>query len=343
MNQQFLSGVTTAALTTFLGTTVSLFGSPSQAIASDAEAEPTTVEQLSKTTTTEENPIATSSIPEPSTIVNPDNSQSQTIENQDNSIATIYPHQWKGLPAVTLRVRNIPVLTFLGSPKASATNRQTQAIAASQDKIAIDTTQSQNDPVSRANAVASRLNQLSQEKFDAQKITVSWNSKSQSYSIKAEAEELVSVDQNTILPDTTNNLANDALQATNRIRRLMGDAPPLSEIIGKPKPSAIHALKGRVRGANSSGLASWYGPGFHGSQTASGERFNQYALTAAHRSLPFGTKVRVTNVNNGRSVIVRINDRGPHVRGRIIDLSRGAASAIGAGGVANVSLEVLGR
>jgi rare lipoprotein A len=73
------------------------------------------------------------------------------------------------------------------------------------------------------------------------------------------------------------------------------------------------------------GLASWYGPGFHGRRTASGKRFDMAALTAAHRSLPFGSRVRVTNLTNGRSVIVRINDRGPYVKPRIIDLSRAAA------------------
>ncbi len=79
--------------------------------------------------------------------------------------------------------------------------------------------------------------------------------------------------------------------------------------------------------------ASWYGSGH---RTANGERFNPNGLTAAHRSLPFGTRVRVTNPANGRSVVVRINDRGPFIRGRQIDLSRGSARAIGMGGVARV-------
>src|SRR4051812_5824819 len=69
-----------------------------------------------------------------------------------------------------------------------------------------------------------------------------------------------------------------------------------------------------------SGGASWYGPGFHGKRTANGERFNTHALTAAHRSLPFGSRVQVTNERTGRSVVVRINDRGPFVGGRVIDL-----------------------
>ncbi len=85
-------------------------------------------------------------------------------------------------------------------------------------------------------------------------------------------------------------------------------------------------------------MASWYGPGFQGRRTASGERFNAHALTAAHKTLPFGTRVRVVNRQNGRSVVVRINDRGPHVRGRMIDLSRAAARAIGLSGAAKVAI-----
>ncbi len=76
------------------------------------------------------------------------------------------------------------------------------------------------------------------------------------------------------------------------------------------------------------GMASWYGPGFNGKLTASGERFRQNELTAAHKTLPFGTIVRVTNLQNARTVEVRINDRGPFVKGRIIDLSKGAAQQL---------------
>jgi len=87
-----------------------------------------------------------------------------------------------------------------------------------------------------------------------------------------------------------------------------------------------------------SGQASWYGPGFHGRRTANGEIFNTNNLTAAHRSLPFGTLVKVTHRSTGRSAIVRINDRGPYAHGRIIDLSRASAEAIGLSGVGSVSL-----
>ncbi len=91
------------------------------------------------------------------------------------------------------------------------------------------------------------------------------------------------------------------------------------------------------------GIASYYGRRFHGRRTANGERFNMRAMTAAHRTLPFGTRVRVTNPRNGRSVIVRVNDRGPFIRGRSIDLSRAAAEKIGmiAHGHARVKMEVV--
>lgn len=91
------------------------------------------------------------------------------------------------------------------------------------------------------------------------------------------------------------------------------------------------------------GTASWYGPGFFGNRTASGEIYRPGTLTAAHRSLPFGTRVRVTNLNNGRSAVVRINDRGPFVGSRVIDLGHGAAQQVGlvSSGVAPVRLEVL--
>jgi rare lipoprotein A len=89
------------------------------------------------------------------------------------------------------------------------------------------------------------------------------------------------------------------------------------------------------------GVASWYGPGFHGRKTANGERFDTYDLTAAHKTLPFNTMVRVINLSNDKTVIVRINDRGPFSKGRIIDLSKAAKEEIGMGGLADVRIEVI--
>ncbi|MDR7039318.1 rare lipoprotein A (peptidoglycan hydrolase) [Methylobacterium sp. BE186] len=114
---------------------------------------------------------------------------------------------------------------------------------------------------------------------------------------------------------------------------LGGFATPEAQARGA-RTHGVHA--GHHQGQ--SGVASWYGPGFQGRRTANGERFNTHALTAAHRTLPFGTKVRVTNRLNGRSVVVRINDRGPFVGGRVIDLSNASARAIGVAGTARVSL-----
>jgi rare lipoprotein A len=96
-------------------------------------------------------------------------------------------------------------------------------------------------------------------------------------------------------------------------------------------------------GASQEGVASYYGARFHGRQTANGERFDMHAMTAAHPSLPFDTRVRVTHLDSGRQIVVRINDRGPFIKGRIIDLSRSAAEKLGMirSGVARVRVERL--
>lgn len=123
-----------------------------------------------------------------------------------------------------------------------------------------------------------------------------------------------------------------------------------------PKPH-IHALllallmlggcAGQPRlehvGASQEGVASYYGKKFHGRQTANGESFNMFAMTAAHPNLPFNTQVRVTHLASGRQVVVRINDRGPFIKGRIIDLSKGAAEKLGMirSGIARVRVERL--
>jgi rare lipoprotein A len=114
--------------------------------------------------------------------------------------------------------------------------------------------------------------------------------------------------------------------------------------LGVATSVSIASAKGRTSGVKAtSGSASWYGGQFHGRKTANGERYNMNGLTAAHRSLPFGTKVRVTNRKNGKSVVVRINDRGPYVGKRVIDLSRGAAQAVSMihSGTAPVTLQVI--
>ena len=99
--------------------------------------------------------------------------------------------------------------------------------------------------------------------------------------------------------------------------------------------SPLHAFAAST--SNGSGRASYYSSG---SRTANGEHFNPNGYTAAHRTLPFGTKLRVTNVANGRSVVVRVNDRGPFIKGRVLDLSKGAARAIGMIGAGTASIRM---
>ena len=115
---------------------------------------------------------------------------------------------------------------------------------------------------------------------------------------------------------------------------------PAQEVAPDMEPPAAQA---EDREPFQRGIASWYGLPFHGRKTANGERFDMNALTAAHPSLPFGTLVKVRSLVNGREVIVRINDRGPYARGRIIDLSHAAARAIGlvGFGVKRVSLTLV--
>lgn len=309
----------------------------------------------------------------------------EEAQDAAETIVNIYPHVIRGRQAATIHVRSIPVLTLLGGPQiessASAAPTVTQSgslqptsystgassgvkrptppdgsnpdsnldispassIATASQGDAVRSGSETSDPVERALAIAARINQLNRDGVDPETITVRWDAAQEEFIIQAGGQDLVAINADTVLPNTTRNFAEDALQATNRLRRLLGDAPPLQEIQGQPRPS-IQVSVGPVQ-LRISGMASWYGPGFHGNRSASGEVFNQNSLTAAHRSLPFGTQVRVTNLNNGRAVVVRINDRGPFSRGRVIDLSTGAAQVIGLtrSGVAPVSLEVMGQ
>jgi rare lipoprotein A len=115
-------------------------------------------------------------------------------------------------------------------------------------------------------------------------------------------------------------------------------AAGLKESSARTSPGTRHDQSARSTKVRHAGLSGGIASVYSGGGTASGERMNPGALTAAHPSLPFGTKVRVSNRHTGRSVVVRINDRGPFVKGRVIDLSPAAAKAIGVGGIAQVSL-----
>jgi rare lipoprotein A len=238
-----------------------------------------------------------------------------------------------------------PSLTSLLSSSESLSELDSQELNLS----TIDVGSSENDPVWRATAIAAKLNQLHRNGLDANKITVTWGGQLASasgrdrYLIQVDTLKIAVIDINTVLPDSTRNLEKDALQATNRLRRLLGDASPLREVTGKPSGWRNQTISLGPIQFRLTGFASWYGPGFHGNRSASGEVFNQNAMTAAHRTLPFGTRVLVTNMDNGQSVMVRINDRGPFHGNRIIDLSTAAARVLGVvqSGVALVKLEVV--
>ena len=303
-------------------------------------------------------------------------------------VTRIKPHSLQGRQAATLYIRNTPVLTFLGSRGETKvgdrsskvvkygsvnTGKSPQITSGGSIRGAKESPRSilVNDPVYRASLVAAKINQLVLDSADGRQITVSWNPKgkyfannrpsgnesrptsvsSGNYTIRFDGKELVEINESTRLANGTNNLAKDALQATNHLRKILGEAAEVKEIANLPKPGNISIPKlpqkvaiGGIR-INFRGMASWYGYDWAGRKTANGERFNPEAMTAAHRSLPLGKKVRVTNTHNGRSVVVRINDRGPYIGGRVIDLSVGAAKILGmvSSGVAAVRIEVLGR
>lgn len=256
-----------------------------------------------------------------------------------SDLVLVIPHTLDSNYAATLYVNDIPVLTFLGPEFPSNEDKARAGVDA--------TLPLESDPAARATAIAARIDQFHQDNGDPDAIEVRWNDADDAFVVSLADEDLVVVDGDTILPDTTNNPGDDALQIANRLRRLLGGAEPLAEIPGRPRPGAPSSEAAPSGNWNvvsvQTGRASWYGPGLHGRRTASGEVFNQNALTAAHRTLPFGTTVRVTNVSNNRQVILRINDRGPFSRDRVIDLSAAAAREIGLdrAGVGAVRIEVL--
>jgi rare lipoprotein A len=274
-------------------------------------------------------------------------SQSLTRPEGD-AIAKIHSHKINGNPAATVYVKNLPVLTFV-SPVQTVKYPSSKGSSKlpSRDNSQLESYISV-DPTERATAIAALFNQLARNGFDENTIVPVWQSGF--YAIQLGNEVSVRLDSSLIVLDSTKNKANDALATANLLRRLIGNAKPLTTIAGAPvakvaKIRPSYSLPVAVVSQVVSGMASWYGPGFHGGYTANGERFNQYTLTAAHPHLPFGTPVRVTNTYNGRSVVVRINDRGPYSGGRVIDLSKGAAQVIGlvSSGVAPVRLEIMRR
>ncbi len=246
-------------------------------------------------------------------------------------LATVYPHALDTRQAATVYIRSIPVVTVLGDELETLSASSSPAASAPDHEA----------PAQRASEILAHLQELATD-GDVADIEARWDSDDEAFVVAWGGEAIFTLDDQTILPDTTENPGEDALHIANRLRRLLGDAPPLARVEGLPQPPASEQRVGVVT-STLSGVASWYGPGFHGRRSASGEVFDQNALTAAHRTLPFGTRVRVTSLASGQSVVVRINDRGPFGHGRVIDLSAAAAAQIGlrARGVGRVQIEVL--
>ena len=241
-------------------------------------------------------------------------SSTENSSESDEVISYFYEYDIDGTTATTLYVNQIPVFTFLS-----------------------------DDAVKQATELSDRINDIYRNNIDPETITAHWNEDIESYTINVGEEILLTMTENIILADTTDNIGEDTRQGANRLRRLLSGntVDYLVEVEGEPEPEVVIPDVEVVREVR--GVTSWYGPGFHGRRTANGEIFNQNALTAAHRTLPFNTMVRVTNLNNGRSVVVRINDRGPYAGRRILDLSAAAAQQIGmiSSGVAPIRLEIL--
>ncbi|MGI0488082.1 septal ring lytic transglycosylase RlpA family protein [Pantanalinema rosaneae CENA516] len=396
MNRKLLSGLTATLLIATMGTLPSLANpSESTRVNSEDPLNPTPPEATSSQSAESPAPrlAATPADAADDVVKIGEQTPQSTQRTSDQGIAKVHPHQINGQKVATLYVRNIPILTFVGSAQIAQTDvkmgtqidtstaRTLTAQPKSLDRSSVsdsdaslarrlepsqnsslnpsspansDATASaevpQDDPVWRATEIAAKINQLNRDGVDANTITVSWDNSttldrsSDRYLIKVGETALATIDRQTILPDTTRNLEVDALQATNRLRRILGNADPLQSVSGKPAAWRQPISLGPLR-IQPTGMASWYGPGFNGNRSASGEIFNQNALTAAHRTLPFGTRVQVTNLDNGQSVIVRINDRGPFHGNRIIDLSMAAARVLGllGSGVAPVRLDVVNQ
>jgi rare lipoprotein A len=238
-------------------------------------------------------------------------------------IATLYSYAMDGRQAVTVYVRDLPIVTFIEHPRLEP-------------------------PLLRASSLVAQLNQMAQGSLKDTTITLAWTEFQAGdplYAVQVNDQELLRIDEGVLLVDNQRPV-DTALLAANRLRRLLLDAPPLPaptlpQLATLPAKAAAQPPQRTAQQDPlftvervQEGIASWYD--LHPTRQE---------MTAAHPTLPFGTEVRVTNLKNGRQAVVRINDRGPFIPGRIIDLSLRAAEALGMvrAGLAPVRLEVLRR
>lgn len=250
-------------------------------------------------------------------------SRSQGLaRSHQQAIATVVAHKFGDQTAATVYVRGVPVISVTSN----------QDITPANQKIKMATIPTLT-PFDRATNIAATLNYLNLTGFDPQLIVAGRND--QVPSVKLGNKGHIRFSASLTAASSSGNPQQDAIAVAQLLR----------ELISTPKPVAATPVRASNRASKTSisGMASWYGADFHGRLSASGEVFNKFQLTAAHRTLPFGTKVRVTNLQNGRSVVVRINDRGPFHGNRVLDVSRAAAKALGfiEYGVAQVRIEVI--
>lgn len=187
------------------------------------------------------------------------------------------------------------------------------------------------DDGTRAHAVAEAINRA-QARGQLRADAIRPARRGGAYVLLAGPETLLSIDDRLA--------AQSGLRAPQLVLRWLDNLRAALGGAAFPQTASRGGLTG---GGTLLGRASWYGPGFHGRRSASGERFDQNMMTAAHKTLPFGTVLLVTNRHNHKSVLVRINDRGPYVAGRMIDLSAAAARALAIDGVGAVRIDILGQ
>jgi len=197
--------------------------------------------------------------------------------------------------------------------------------------------------LTRASEISARVNRLGWERVAGESIRVTFDGKH--YAVVAgEDLAIVTIDSAIRLSRSVEFSPQDtALQVANRLRRFFGNAPALSEAPVAEREAAEPESLGSKVVKVFQGIASWYGEQFMHRRTSSGEILRPESLIAAHRALPFGTLLRVTNLTNGRQVTVKVQDRGPFVHGRVIDLSERAARILGMinSGVARVKIEIM--
>ena len=235
--------------------------------------------------------------------------------------ATLYRHQMDDQEVATVYLKDLPIISFVEHPDLEP-------------------------PLLRASSLVAQLNQLAQGtqggevSLAVQEITAEGDDPQGQYVIQLNDQQLLPIDAGILLAGEKSHTT-VALTATNRLRRLLFQSPPIKTPPPLPQPQIPESLDppvliGRAEQPQAflldQGYASWYG---HGRYT--------HQLTAAHRQLPFGTQVRVTNLENGKSAVVTINDRGPFLKGRVIDLSRAAAQTLDMirAGVVKVQIEVV--